>query len=508
MRWFRKLIPWIVIALSIVVIIYVPDLGPERYSDFSSLFARERLRQGNVGYSVAVCKNGALFYQESFGKDGAGYPLTSDTPMYLGPSSEILSGALLYSLSLQKRVALDDDITAYLPEALLPGLSSARRDSGKPDGEPAGGEAPITLRDLASHRLRVSDQYLKDLRKDFNSKISGLEAGELDPEGFVRERLQAGSLTRSRITYRVLGTVMEALTNADFDDLLQSELLIPLEMYGTTSRPASLQGLALGSGFFFGFAFPYDSRVPYIAAPADGIVTTAGDIAKFLSYITAPPRKGISSLPPSSVARLYQPLVPGGDTGFGWRIVSKAGDRLVFQGGSVEGFSSRIVIWPERNAGIAILSAQGGAIQSNVVLPLLTSAAEKILFSGSSPRLFPLNRALLIAGITWLVYILSLTLQTGIAFSWAKQLRDRRETGKGVGYQSLIVFRTIAGIAARAALLVAAPFVVGRFVGRPLEYHDLLTIEPGFSVFFILAMGVGIFRNLTRLVCFRHLSRG
>jgi CubicO group peptidase (beta-lactamase class C family) len=507
MHWLRKLIPWIVIAASLVVIIYIPDLGPEKYTDFTTLFKHERQRQANAGYSVAICRNGSIFYQESFGRDGLGQLLAEDTPMYLGPSSEILSGALLYSLTLGKSISLDDDIRIYLPELPPSGVRSFKalpELETFPAPAPTATEGIVTVRQLASHSLTLSDQ---DLKK-FGSRISGLEAGELDPEKFVRARLKAGAFTRSRLSYRILGTVMENAGKASFDELLQSRLLIPLGMHGTTSRPDSLQGVAIGSGLFFGLSFPYDSRVPFIAAPADGIVTTAEDIAKFLSYITAPPKKGIGSLPSSSVAGLYQPLIPGGNTGFGWRIIADEGNRLVFQGGSVEGFSSRVVIWPERNAGIAILSAQGSVIQSNVVLPLLTSAAEKILFSGSSPRLFPLSRVLFIAGISFLVYVISILLQTATSFAWTKTLMDRRETVRGNAYQNFIVFRTLAGIAVRAALLVAAPLLVGQFIGRPLEYHDLLTMEPGGCAFFIIAMIAGIMRNITRMLWLNHLERG
>jgi len=486
------------------VIVYLPDLGPEKYDDFSTMFRHERSRQANAGYSVAICRNGSIFYQESFGHDGLGHALAKDTPMYLGPSSEILSGALLYSLTLQKHISLDDDIGIYLPEIPIYGLRNIKTAPALDSGLAPEQKKLVTVRQLASHSVSLSDQDLKD----FGSKISGLEAGVLDPEKFLRTRLKPGALARSRLTYRILGTAMENAEKTSFDELLQSRILIPLGMHGTTSRPDSLQDVAIGSGLFFGLSFPYDSRVPYIAAPADGIVTTAEDIARFLSYITAPPKKGIASLPSSAVAGLYQPLIPGGDTGFGWRIVAEEGNRLVFQGGSVEGFSSRVVIWPERNAGIAILSAQGGVLQSNVVLPLLTSAAEKLLFTGSSPRLFPLSRLMFIAGISLIVYVMSILLQTATALSWTKTLRDRRETGRGNLYQNFIMSRTLFGAIVRAALLFAAPFLVSLFIGRPIEYHDLLTMEPGGTAFFVIAMIAGFLRNVTRMLWFYHLEHG
>ncbi len=505
MRWFRKLIPWLVIAATVAAMIYLPDVDPERYTDFSSLFGTERRRQANAGFSVAVCKNGKIIYQGSFGKDGAGKPIARDSPMYLGPSSEILSGALLYSLILEGSLSLDDDIRKHLPGLDMSKPRNLRDIVGIKESGAELEDKPITILQVASHAIDLSERDLSA----FRSRISGIEAGELNPEFFLLSRLSSEGVPRSRLAYRLLGTVMENAESQSFSKLLESRLLIPLGMHGTTADPDSLQGIATGSGLFFGLAFPYDSRVPIIAAPADGIVSTAEDIARFLSYITAPPGKGIESLPPAQVAKLYQPLSSDGSAGFGWRVENSGSDRRVYQGGSVEGFSSRVVIWPERNAGIAILSAQGGIIQSNIVLPILSSAAESLLFTGSSPRLFAINRVLIILGISLLVYLVSLLFQTAISKSWAKNLLERRELGRGSLFHTLILARTVSGVAARAFLLFAAPLLVGIFLGMPrLGYHDLMTMEPGIYAAFIILASVGTMRNVARLVWLRRLSKG
>jgi len=505
MRWFRKLIPWIVIAATVAAMIYLPDVDPERYTDFSSLFGTERRRQANAGFSVAVCRNGAIVYQGSFGKDGSGNPIARDSPMYLGPSSEILSGALLYSLSLKGSLSLDDDIRKHLPDLDMSKPRSLRDIVGLKENDAEIEGNPITILQVASHAIDLSERDLSA----FRSRISGIEAGELNPEFFLLSRFSPEGAPRSRLAYRLLGTVMENAEGQSVSKLLESRWLIPLGMHGTTADPDSLQGIAIGSGLFFGLAFPYDSRVPVIAAPADGIVSTAEDIAKFLSYITAPPGKGIASLPPARVAKLYQPLSPTSSSGFGWRVESSGSDRRIYQGGSVEGFSSRVVIWPERNAGIAILSAQGGIIQSNIVLPLLSSAAESLLFSGSSPRLFAINRVLIILGISLLVYLVSLLFQTALSKSWAKNLLERRELGRGGLLNTFILARTLSGIAVRTLLLFAAPILVGVFLGIPrLGHHDLMTMEPGTYAAFIILACVGTMRNITRLVWLHRLTRG
>jgi CubicO group peptidase (beta-lactamase class C family) len=484
MRWLRRLIPYLIIIAATALIIYLPDRGPEKYSSLSELFKNELQRQMNTGISVVVTRNGRVVYKDFLGNDGLGTPLAEDSPMYLGPGSEIFTGALLFSLASTGSLDLDTGIDRYLPNLF--------------------DEGSMTIRQLAAHSLPLDDKALEA----FQAPSFGIEAGELDPQGYFKARIESRSQARSRLVYRVLGQAIENAGGSPFDELLQERVLIPLGMHGTTSKPDSIQGGAIGSGLFFGLSFPYESRVATIAAPADGIVTTAGDLGRFLSYISSPPRNGVPSLPRSRLPELFMPLLQGGDTGYGWRLAMANGKSYAYQGGSVVGFSSRVVVWPEQRASVAILSSQGGIIQSNVVLPLLTAAAEDILFEGSTERLPPLGRIMVLAGVASFVYLTSIFLQTAWSFSWARALRDRRETSKGNLLYSLILLRTAAGTLFRGALLAIAPIVASRIVGRTLIYHDLLTMEPGITAMLIVACLIGILRNLARLIWFYYLERG
>ena len=115
---------------------------------------------------------------------------------------------------------------------------------------------------------------------------------------------------------------------------------------------------------------------------------------------------------------------------------------------------------------------------------------------------------LFLAGITCIVYLISMFLQAVTALSWTKAMLDRQETSRGNFYRRLVLLRTVAGIVLRATLLLTAPLTVQWLVGHSLEYHDLLTMEPGTAAFFILAAVAGIMRNLARLTWYFHLKRG
>jgi len=66
---------------------------------------------------------------------------------------------------------------------------------------------------------------------------------------------------------------------------------------------------------------------------------------------------------------------------------------------------------------------------SNFLLPKLVSCAEQILFEGESGRPFPTQRAQLVLGFIFIIYLLNIILQTLVSYSWARNLLKYRETG-------------------------------------------------------------------------------
>lgn len=495
MKFLRRVIPWILIFVIILAALYLPDLGPESYKDFNSFFERERVRQGVAGYEVAIIKDGKTIFNRAYGFDGQRNPLERSTPLYLGPASEILTGTLLAQFVNENKIALDVPIAHFIPD--LASLKARRSGAASLD-------MPLTLRQLAAHRVAFPE---KDL-PNYDPKASGLEAGLPDPELFLKSHFPTEKYTRSRLSYRIVGAILEKVSNEQYPDLLESMITVPLGMYLTTAKPSSLEHIAVGAGSFFGLTFPYLEKVPYDAAASDGIVTTSQDMAKFLKFIMSPDNDGaIPGLSASQTPQLYQPLYKNGDTAFGWRIASTKKGRTIFQGGSIQGYASRIVIYPEGNAAIVILTSQDGVIISNFILPMLITGAEQILFTGQCRRPFPTQRAELVVGVVFLIYLLSIILQMQSSYSWARDLLKYRETGISQIYSRFVLVRTIIGLFLRICIVVAAPFAIGALIGRPVSYQEIITFEPGVASMLMTALLFGSLRNLSRLVMIARLWR-
>jgi hypothetical protein len=126
------------------------------------------------------------------------------------------------------------------------------------------------------------------------------------------------------------------------------------------------------------------------------------------------------------------------------------------------------------------------------------------MFSGSSPRLFHVHRALILVGIALFLYCVTLFVQTSSAHSWAKTIIERQETGARRSYHALVALRTSFGALIRALLMIFAPVLTGALIGQTLSYYDFLALEPGLATLLVIAFFAGFLRNVARLEWLRR----
>lgn len=492
MRLVRRLLPPAVIIAACAFAVFLPDIGPDTYTDLDTLYRTEMKRQTCPGLAIVAIRDGVVVYRKAFGVDGSGHAMTVDTPVYLGPASEVLTGALVLTSVLDGSLDLQQEVWnvsgARLPENY--------RSTTAPEDDPGSGTS-ITLADLISH---ADPSGVFGTGRLENADF-GFEIRELDPSGLTSGP-SSTMVHRSGSGYRALAQVLERSTSLSFNELLQRRIVRPLGMSSTTAKHPVSGSIPRGSGLLFGMPIPYPPEaVDDEVIPASGIVSTARDMGRFLSYIAAPRGVGIAALPVKSVPMVYQPLFKGALYGYGWRINEKDAGRVIHQGGTILGFASTLVLWPDRKSALVLLAAQGGYIQSSIVLPSLAAATSGILFGGKAPKTLPIGRILVLGAVAFGVYLFVLAIQTAIAFSWARSVKDRSEARGSLGPVIIAGSRNVIGIAVRIGLLMVAPWLVGKlFGGGPLSLRSLFLLEPGMASVFTTACAFGLIRNLSRFV--------
>src|SRR6267142_1657712 len=325
------------------------------------------------GLSVAVVKDGKTVLAKGYGvrKLGSPTPVDENTLFGIGSNTKAFTSAALASLVDEGKLSWDDRVYERLPGFQMydPYVSHE-----------------MTIRDLLTHR-------------------SGMGLGEGDllfwPHStFTREDIiyrlrfmKPASSFRSRFAYDNLlyiaaGQIIPAVTGKSWEDYIRGRILLPLGMATT-----NLSNAAFKPGD--NYAWPHsklDGKLQVIdfinldnAGPAGSINSSAAEMAK---WVTLQLNRGKF---PAGDARLFserqsremwsaQTILPAGeipgplaalsgkfaDYGLGWGLRDYHGRKLVGHTGGVAGFVSRVMLVPEENLGVVILTnaEQEGAFDS------------------------------------------------------------------------------------------------------------------------------------------------
>jgi len=325
------------------------------------------------GMAVAIVKDGKIVVAKGFGVRKLGDPTPVDefTMFGIGSNTKAFTAAALSTLVDEGKLSWDDPVYQRLPGFVMydPYVSHE-----------------MTIRDLLTHR-------------------SGMGLGEGDllfwPHStYTREEIihklrfmKPASSFRSHyaydnLLYMTAGQIIPAVTGTSWDDYIRQRIFAPLGMNhsnvtNTNIKPAD------------NVAFPHSRMenklqvIPFEdldnAGPAGAINSSAADMAKWvqlqLNRGKFPDRNGrLFSEQRSKEMWSPQTILPIGnpppglaglkanfaDYALGWGLRDYHGRKLVGHTGGVGGFVSRVMLVPEENLGVVVLTnaEEGGAFDS------------------------------------------------------------------------------------------------------------------------------------------------
>jgi CubicO group peptidase (beta-lactamase class C family) len=477
MKVLRRLLPFAVILGAVLLVLYSPDIAPEKYTDLASFFKVERIRQGFSGYSIAAVSDGSVLYVDGFGADGGGQPIDAGTALF-APAAE-KSFVALAALSLAREHRLDFEAPA---RSYLPWFSFA-------DGSGGG----VAIKHLASHSSGIADASFDDVHDaapDLTAAAKSITAA----------RPSAPPGTRLEIVdtdYQALALAMESVSGRPIAEIVDDRVFKVLGMKSTTMD--ALAKPPRGNGAFFSSAIPRDARYPAFVAPSGRAATTASDMGAYLAYILDPGKAKRAPVGARAARAIFEPLIAGIPYGYGWFLGGEGGARVAYHDGSIAGFSSRILVMPDAKSGVAVLAAQGSYLQSLIALPALTDGAMRIMRDGSTTRPFPLHRLYILLFVVAAVHLVALGAQTGGAISWARDVRGRAEARGTRLPVHFAAARSWTGIALRSAIAVLAPAALGLAFDRSIGWGAVFDFEPGAAAWCLSACFFGVMRNVARL---------
>jgi CubicO group peptidase (beta-lactamase class C family) len=330
-------------------------------ADLDSYVANSMKTFDVPGMAVAIVKDGKIVVAKGYGvrKLGDSTPVDEHTMFGIGSNTKAFTTAALAGLVDAGKLSWDDPVYQRLPGFVMydPYVSHE-----------------MTIRDLLTHR-------------------SGMGLGEGDllfwpPSTYTREEIiyklrymKPASSFRSHyaydnLLYMTAGQIIPAVTGISWDDYIRQRIFAPLAMnHSNVSNAAYKPG--------DDYAFPHermDGKLQVIpfevldnAGPAGAINSCAEDMAKWVQlqlnrgkFVDHDGRlfseqRSKEMWSPQTILPTGNPALPGLATNFadyalGWALRDYHGSKLVGHTGGVAGFVSRVMLAPDENLGVVVLT--------------------------------------------------------------------------------------------------------------------------------------------------------
>jgi len=315
------------------------------------------LRDKHVaGATVAVVKDGTLFYAKGYGYSDVAKraPVDAEHSLFrIGSTSKLFTWTAVMQLVEQGKINLDADVNSYLDFKI-----------------PATYPQPITMRNIMTHTPGFEEDG-RDLIIDDPAKMATLGdwlkthiPGRVRPPGTYS--------SYSNYATALAGYVVQRVSGLPYDDYIEQHILTPLGMTQTTTRqplPAALRAdMSQGYTFAAGSYSPQKYEIVN-AAPAGSVASSATDMAKFMiTHLNDGLYNGHRILSDSTAELMHarafghDPRIPGFALGFYEK--SSHGLRIIGHGGDTRWFHTDLALIPEEKLGVFVSynTATGGEL--------------------------------------------------------------------------------------------------------------------------------------------------
>lgn len=293
---------------------------------------RSEMKQNRIpGLAIGLVTSDGLTWGAGYGTTGSGTgeQVSVDTSFAVASVTKPLTAAAVMLLVQEGVIELSAPVSRYLPR-FSPPVAPAQS---------AGADA-ITIRHLLSHHSGL----VRDLQKG----VTGPSSNEVDLVELASSVLLAdkpGEVYRySNVGYGLLGEMIEAVTGMEYADFMNERIFAPLSMNDTT-----IHG-------------DHNSPVRRDAA-AGSAVSTVRDLASCMAMLLRKGKlpDGKQMLEAELISRMFMPpfeLKPLDEDNYalGFKVGKFMTDPPdVRHGGTLDGYSSLIVMVPEESIGVIVL---------------------------------------------------------------------------------------------------------------------------------------------------------
>ncbi|MDD1720852.1 MAG: beta-lactamase family protein [Euryarchaeota archaeon] len=343
--------------------------GPQDVTELAS-FLNTTINDELDGYhipgaTVAVVKDGKLFYAKGYGYADLENktPVDANATLFeIGSTGKLFTWTAVMQLVEEGKIDLHADVNTYL------------KDFKIPETYPE----PITMEHLMTHAsgfetqpaaIAVSDP--KDI-KPLGTTLAQTIPGRIWPPGQVWSYSNWGSA--------LAGYIVQEVSGVPYNHYVQEKFFTPLGMNNTTIEQPVPPPLAANVSKTYAYsdgAFQQTEEWTIGIPPVGGEHSTASDVAKFMiAHLNNGEYNGTRILNTSTAQDMHSAhFTPDPYTkfGLGFFMGNQNNESCISHTGDAEYFRTAILLWPERNVGLFVSynSAPGALARADLVQQFL-----------------------------------------------------------------------------------------------------------------------------------------
>lgn len=320
-----------------------------------ALLAKYNFANG-PGLSLAVIKNGVVVYKKRLGIANLEYgiPITTSTVFQVASVSKQFTVFSILLLEMEGKLSIDDDIRTYLPE--MP-------DYGH----------KITLRNLANHTSGIRDNT--DLANLIGTSEADLFSNEDAVKLITNQKglnfIPGDEFQYCNSGYILLAEIVKRVSGQTFAEFTQSRIFTPLKMKNSQfiDDPETIVKNLAYSYYNYETTY-YKSNVNHTFVGSTGLHSTIDDLSLWaMNFMNKTVGNDSIFNKMKEKSRLKNgEIIP---YGLGLENQVYKGFDVVFHGGGIGQYGSRVLIIPEHNFAIVYLCNSRNFHPFDIVYPIV-----------------------------------------------------------------------------------------------------------------------------------------
>lgn len=478
----------VLICATVLPLLSVPtNAVPDENTHIAAIesYIAEEMRANRIpGLSVGIVEDNEVVYLRGFGKaDSQGRQITPQTSFIIGSMSKSFTALAIMQLVEAGKIKLDKPVQQYIPWFSLADPEASTQ---------------ITVRNLLNQTSGISN--IAGLRQCVGTGDKSIEQAVQELSKTELAHPAGTKFQYSNANYVVLGLLVEAVSGEPYEQYIRENIFEPLEMYNsfTSQTEATKNGMTAGYRRWFGLTVP--SVLPYLhhGIPSGYIISSAKDMTHFLiANLNDGIYGDISILSPDGIAELHRPVAEAGSEfyGMGWVIGSFNGVPTIWHHGSTPNYHSSMLIQPEENRAIVVLTNVGLFEVWHIGLSRVIAEGIASILRDQSPSDYGssigtryLIADIIIAVITALVILFIILLPR-----WRRRL-DAQPPEGNIALARRIILPLVVDFSWPLAILIGLPGIT-----HIPSWSFWVLYQPDLTYWLIAIASLTLFKAVTRL---------